>query len=208
MPAPLLKNGATIRRVLDSEDRAAWVDMVTVLHLQHAHDPSTCPPPPSHAQHLHCVCFIAALVPAKRRAPARAAGPFSGAAGLSPARRATSGIAALVFATSPPQHSSRSLQAPPESPPQKHAGQPPQPAGSQDQQDGKLILPQLNRLHEAIPYKRNQVASSASASPQDQQPATPTILSQKRGTQQLTTHWPLFKALRQTFANTRFVQQL
>ena len=27
-------------------------------------------------------------------------------------------------------------------------------------------------------------------------------------TQQLTTHWPLFKALRQTFANTRFAQQL
>ena len=86
------------------------------------------------------------------------------------------------------------------------AGQPPQPAGSQDQQDGKLILPQLNRLHEV--YKRNQVASSASASSQDQQPAKPTIPSQKRVTQQLTTHWPLFKALRQTFANTRFAQQL
>ena len=28
------------------------------------------------------------------------------------------------------------------------AGQPPQSAGSQDQQDGKLILPQLNRLHD------------------------------------------------------------
>ena len=83
---------------------------------------------------------------------------------------------------------------------------PPQPAGSQDQQDGKLILPQLNRLHEV--YKRNQVASSASDSSQDQQPAKPTIPSQKRVTQQLTTHWPLFKALRQTFANTRFAQQL
>ena len=86
------------------------------------------------------------------------------------------------------------------------AGQPPQPAGSQDQQDGKLILPQLNRLHEV--YKRNQVASPASDSSQDQQPAKPTIPSQKRVTQQLTTHWPLFKALRQTFANTRAAQQL
>ena len=32
--------------------------------------------------------------------------------------------------------------------------------------------------------------------------------SQKHVTQQLTTHWPPFKALRQTFANTRFAQQL
>ena len=47
-----------------------------------------------------------------------------------------------------------------------------------------------------------------SASSQDQQPAKTTIPSQKRVTQQLTTHWPLFKALRQTFANTRFAQQL
>ena len=47
-----------------------------------------------------------------------------------------------------------------------------------------------------------------SASSQDQQPAKPTIPSQKHVTQQLTTHWPPFKALRQTFANTRFAQQL
>ena len=47
-----------------------------------------------------------------------------------------------------------------------------------------------------------------SASSQDQQPAKTTIPSQKRVTQQLTTHWPLFKALRQTFANTRFAQQV
>ena len=86
------------------------------------------------------------------------------------------------------------------------AAQQPQPAGPQDNGDGQLILPQLNRLHEA--YKRSQVASSASSSSQDQQPPKPTIPTQKRVTQQLSTHWAPFKALRQSYAGSRFVQQL
>ena len=86
------------------------------------------------------------------------------------------------------------------------AAQQPQPAGPQDNGDGQLILPQLNRLHEA--YKRSQVASSASSSSQDQQPPKPTIPTQKRVTQQLSTHWAPFKALRQSYAGSRFEQQL
>ena len=84
------------------------------------------------------------------------------------------------------------------------AVQQPQPAGPQD--NGQLLLPQLNRLHEA--YKRSQVASSASSSSQDQQPPKPTIPTQKRVTQQLSTHWSSFKALRQSYAGSRFEQQL
>ena len=68
------------------------------------------------------------------------------------------------------------------------------------------LLPQLNRLHEA--YKRSQVASSASSSSQDPQPPKPTIPTQKRVTQQLSTHWAPFKALRQRYAGSRFEQQL
>ena len=86
------------------------------------------------------------------------------------------------------------------------AAQQPQPAGPQDNGDGQLVLPQLNRLHEA--YKRSQVASSASSSSQDQQPPKPTIPTQKRVTQQLSTHWAPFKALRQSYAGSRFEQQL
>ena len=69
-----------------------------------------------------------------------------------------------------------------------------------------LSFPQLNRLHEA--YKRSQDASSASSSSQDQQPPKPTIPTQKRVTQQLSTHWAPFKALRQSYAGSRFEQQL
>jgi hypothetical protein len=44
----------------------------------------------------------------------------------------------------------------------------PQPhAGSQDNGNGKLLLPQLDRLH--LAFKRSQVSSSASSSSQDQQ---------------------------------------
>jgi hypothetical protein len=79
-------------------------------------------------------------------------------------------------------------------------------AGSQDNGNGKLVLPQLNRLHEA--FKRNQIPSSASSSSQDQQPNRPTpIPTQRRLTQQLAKHWGPFKALRQRFANTRFDEQ-
>jgi hypothetical protein len=74
----------------------------------------------------------------------------------------------------------------------------------QDDGIGKLVLPQLNCIHEA--FKRNQIPSSASSSSQDQQPNRPTpIPTQRRLTQQLTKHW--FKALRQRFADTRFDEQ-
>ena len=86
------------------------------------------------------------------------------------------------------------------------AAQQPQSAGPQDHGDGQLLLPQLNRLHEA--YKRSPVASSASSSSQDQQPPKPTIPTQKRVTQQLSTHWSSFKVLRQRYAGSRFAQQL
>ena len=73
-------------------------------------------------------------------------------------------------------------------------------------QSGTLVLPQLNRLHEA--YKRRQDALPASSSSQDQQPtASGPIPSQRRLTQQLTAHWPQFKALRQSYAGTRFEEQ-
>ena len=47
----------------------------------------------------------------------------------------------------------------------------PQHAGSQDNGNGKLVLPQRNRLHEA--FKRSQVSHPASSSSQDQQPTRP-----------------------------------
>jgi hypothetical protein len=89
-----------------------------------------------------------------------------------------------------------------------NAGAHPQPqhAGSQDDGNGKLVLPQLNRLHEA--FKRNQIPSSASSSSQAQQPNRPTpIPTQRRLTQQLTKHWGPFTALRQRYADTRFDEQ-
>jgi hypothetical protein len=56
---------------------------------------------------------------------------------------------------------------------------PPPPSRSQDTGSGTLVLPQLNRLHEA--YKRRQVAPPASSSFQDQQPtASGPIPSQRR----------------------------
>ena len=69
------------------------------------------------------------------------------------------------------------------------AGQKSQSAGSQNQEDGKLILPQPSRLDEAA-YTRNKVASSASCSSQDQPPASrqTSISSQKRVRQQMKTH--------------------
>jgi hypothetical protein len=76
----------------------------------------------------------------------------------------------------------------------------------QDDGIGKLVLPQLNCIHEA--FKRNQIPSSASSSSQDQQPNRPTpIPTQRRLTQQLTKHWGPFTALRQRYADTRFDEQ-
>jgi hypothetical protein len=73
----------------------------------------------------------------------------------------------------------------------------PQPAGSQDNGHGKLVLPQLNGLHEAFNW--SQVSHPASSGSQDQLPTRrpSPIPSQRRLTQQLTKHWPQFKALRQ-----------
>ena len=82
-----------------------------------------------------------------------------------------------------------------------NAGTPPPPplARSQDPGSGTLVLPQLNRLHEA--YKRRQVAPPASSSSQDQQPtASGPIPSQRRLTRQPTAQWPQFKILRQRYA--------
>jgi len=81
----------------------------------------------------------------------------------------------------------------------------PQPAGSQDNGHGKLVLPQLNRLHEA--FKRSQVSPPASSSSQDQPTRPRPIPSQRRVTQQLTKEWPQYKALRQRYAGTRFEEQ-
>ena len=107
-------------------------------------------------------------------------------------------------------------QPPPQPPPPSaggnaaaNAGAHPQPpAGSQDNSNGKLLLPQLNRLHEA--FKRRQVSPSASSSSQDQQAQQPpksVIPTQKRVTEQLTKHWAPFQALRQRYAGTRFEEQ-
>jgi hypothetical protein len=72
---------------------------------------------------------------------------------------------------------------------------------------GKLVFPQLNRLHEA--FKRSQVSHPAASSSQDQLPTRrpSPIPSQRRITQQLTKHWPQFKALRQHYASTCFEEQ-
>jgi hypothetical protein len=66
----------------------------------------------------------------------------------------------------------------------------PQPAGSQDNGHGKLVLPQLNHLHEA--FKRSQVSHPVSYSSQEQQPTrrSSPIPSQRRLTQQLTSTGP------------------
>ncbi len=83
---------------------------------------------------------------------------------------------------------------------------PPQSALAQDASSGTLVLPQLNRLHEA--YKRRQDALPASSTSQDLQPtASGPIPSQLRLTQQLIAHWPQFKALRQRYTGTRFEEQ-
>jgi hypothetical protein len=78
--------------------------------------------------------------------------------------------------------------------------------GYSGEPSGTLVLPQLNRLHEA--YKRRQVDPPESSSSQDQQPtASGPIPSQRCLTQQLTAHWPQFKILCQRYAGTRFEEQ-
>ena len=61
------------------------------------------------------------------------------------------------------------------------------------------------RLHEA--FKRSQVSHPASYSSQEPTRRPCPIPSQRRLTQQLTRHWPQFKALRQHYASTRFEEQ-
>jgi len=65
-----------------------------------------------------------------------------------------------------------------------NAGAHPQPpAGSQDNSNGKLLLPHLDRLH--LAFKQRQVSPSASSSSQDQQAQQPpksVIPTQKRVT--------------------------
>jgi hypothetical protein len=68
----------------------------------------------------------------------------------------------------------------------------------QENGKSKLVLPQLNDLHETV--KRSQISHPASSSSQDQQPTRPSpIPSQRRLTQQLTKQWPQFKTLRQHY---------
>jgi hypothetical protein len=81
-------------------------------------------------------------------------------------------------------------------------------AGPHDNSNGKLILPQLNRLHLAL--KRSPVSPSASSSSQDQQdqqPPKPIIPSQLCVTEQLTKNWASFKALRERYAGTHLEEQ-
>jgi hypothetical protein len=90
-----------------------------------------------------------------------------------------------------------------------NAGAHPQPhAGSQDNGNGKLLLPQLDRLH--LAFMRSQVSPSASSTSQDQQPQhlpKSVIPTQRRVTEQLTKNWAPFKVLRQRYAGTRFEEQ-
>ena len=88
------------------------------------------------------------------------------------------------------------------------AGAHPQPhAGSQDNDNGKLLLPQLDRLH--LAFERSHVSPSASSSSQDQQSQhlpKSVIPTQRRVTEQLTKNWAPFKVLRQRYG-TRFEEQ-
>jgi hypothetical protein len=90
-----------------------------------------------------------------------------------------------------------------------NAGAQPQPhAGSQDNGNGKLLLPQLDRLH--LAFKRSQVSPSSSSTSQDQQShhlPKSVIPTQRRVTEQLTKNWAPFKVLRQHYGGTRFSEQ-
>jgi hypothetical protein len=90
-----------------------------------------------------------------------------------------------------------------------NAGAHPQPhAGSQDNCNCKLLLPQLNSLH--LAFKRSQVSpsvSSSSQAQQAQQPPKSVIPTQRRVTEQLTMNCAPFKALRQHYTGTRFEEQ-
>jgi hypothetical protein len=90
-----------------------------------------------------------------------------------------------------------------------NAGAHPQPhTGSQDNGNGKLLLPQLDRLH--LAFMRSQVSPSASSTSQDQQSQhlpKSVIPTQRRVTEQLTKNWAPFKVLRQRYAGTRFSEQ-
>jgi hypothetical protein len=90
-----------------------------------------------------------------------------------------------------------------------NAGAHPQPhAGSQDNGNGKLLLPQLDRLH--LAFKRSQVPPSASSSSQDQQSQhlpKSVIPNQHCVTEQITKNWAPFKVLCQHYAGTRFEEQ-
>jgi hypothetical protein len=85
----------------------------------------------------------------------------------------------------------------------------PQPhAGSQDNSNCKLLLPQLDRLH--LAFKRSQVSPSSSSTSQDQQSQylpKSVIPTQRRVTEQLTKNWVPFKVLRERYAGTRFEEQ-
>ena len=79
------------------------------------------------------------------------------AAAAQPAPPSVQAAAAAAAQPAPPSVQAAALHA--------GANPQPQPAGSQDNGQGKFVLPQLNRLHEA--FKRSQVSPPASSS-QDQ----------------------------------------
>jgi hypothetical protein len=85
----------------------------------------------------------------------------------------------------------------------------PQPhAGSQDNGNGKLLLPELDCLH--LAFKWSQVSPTVSSSSQDQQSQhlpKSVIPTHRSVTEQLTRNWSPFKVLRQCYAGTRFEEQ-
>ncbi len=85
-----------------------------------------------------------------------------------------------------------------------HAGANPQPqhAGSQDNDNGKLVLPQLNHLHEA--FKQSQVPPRRLSALRTSSPLGP---SQFSLTQPLSKHWHQFKAWSQHYAGKPFEKQ-
>ena len=77
---------------------------------------------------------------------------------------------------------------------------------SQQRDNGKLTLPELNRLHKAFSTRGQSAAVSAQQDDSSPKPAE--IPSQHRISLQLIEEWKPFKDLRQRFANTRRMEQL
>ena len=105
------------------------------------------------------------------------------------------GVGGAALQPQPQQHQQLLLQP-----------QPQQNGSSQQRDNGKLILPELNRLHKAFSTRGQSAAVSAQQDDSSQKPAE--IPSQHRVSLQLIKEWQPFKDLRQHFANTRRMEQL